>query len=181
MPLLDTLEVWFTRRRPEPRPLSPSAERLVSFGRWLVPPSPDRGLKPTDFYSLSLYLRCALGMIARMSLVYSILWMIGLIWIGLWLWHSFPILFHPGKMQARVWHSFWKAVGPALVAKQFYIIPLVPLAWAFCGLIFWFPRALFWNRRARRLLTAEDAVRAEEVVAIAAPDSSVWPPSPKER
>ena len=180
MSLLDTLEAKYTRK-PQQRPLSPSAERLVSYGRWLSSPSPDRDLKPTDCYSLSLCLRCALGLMARPSLVYSALWVVGLIWIGLWIWYSFTILFHPGKMQARIWHSLWLALLPGLMAKGFIFIPLLPLEWALFSLILYLPRTLFWNRRARRLLAPGEPIHAEEVVTVAAPDASIWPPPPQGR
>ena len=158
MPLLDTLEVWFTRK-PQQRPLSPSAAKFVSSSKWLTnwlgPPLPDRDMKATDFYSLSLYLRCAWGMVARL-----------------------PVLFHIGRMQARIWHGLWKAAGPMLVAKGFILLPFVPLAWVLFALILYLPRTLFWNRRARRLVAVGETLHAEEIIAVAAPDASAWPPPP---
>ncbi len=179
MPLLDTLEFWFTRRRPDPRLLSPSAEKLVSFGRWLVPASPDRDLKATDFYDFSLCLRCAWGMVARISLVYSAPYVVGLIWVVLWLWHTMPVLFHVGRRQVRFWHGLWLALWPGFVAKGLVLIPLVPLGWALFSLIFWLLRTLFWNRRARRLRAAGEGVHMEEAAEIVILDVFVWPPPPR--
>ena len=181
MPLLDTLEVWFVPKSQQ-RPLSPSAEKFVASSRWLTkwlsPPWPDRDLKATNFYSLSLYLRCAWAMVSRLSLSYTAFWVIGLIIIVLNLWHSYPILFHTGRGQARFWHGFLPSAGQMLVAKGFVLIPFVPLTWVLFGLLFYLLRALFWNRRARRLLAAGDTIHAGEAVVVAVLDASVWPPPP---
>ena len=179
MPLLDTLEVWFTRKA-QPQPLSPSAERFVSSVRWLTkwltPPLPDRDLKATDFCSFSVCLRCALAMVSRLSLLYSAFWIAGLIFIVLNLWHSYPWLFHAGRRQVHVWHSLSKSAGPMLVGQGFVLIPFVPLAWAFFSLAFWLLRAFLWNRRARRLISVGGTVSVQEIAELARLDASVWPP-----
>ena len=178
MPLLDMLETWFTRR-PQRRPLSPSAERVVSFGRWLSPPLPDRDMKATGSYSVSLYLRCALGMVIRLILLYYAFWIILLISVVFRLWHEFPMLFHMGTKQARILHWLWQVLWATSVAKGFILLPFVPLVWALFSLMIWFPRAWFWNRRARRLVAAGEAVSVQEIAEIANPDASVWPPPPR--
>ena len=183
MPLLDTLEVWFVPKSQQ-RPLSPSAEKFVSSSRrltkWLRPSWPDRDLKATDFYSLSLYLRCAWAMVSRLSLFYTAFWVVGLIIIVLNFWYSYPILFQTGRRQARFWHGFLPAAGRMLVAKGFVLIPFVPLAWVLFGLLFYLLRTLFWNRRARRLLAAGETGPTEEIIERVITDASVWPPPPRQ-
>lgn len=182
MPLLDTLETWFIPK-PQQRPLSQSAEKFVSSFKWLTnwlgPPLPDRDLKPTNFYSFSLYLRCAWGIVARLILSYCIFWGVGLVLIVFNIWHTYPILFHTGRMQAHVWHRLWKAIGPGLVGR-FILIPLAPPFWTVFAFILYLPRAFFWNRRARRLLAAGEIAPSEKLTEIATLDTSIWPPPPRQ-
>ena len=174
MALLDTLEALFTRKM-EHKPHSSSDKPLPA---WLHTSPPDRNLRASDYYSLSLYLRCVLEPVVRISLLYFFLWIGAMVYIGIFAWHLYPVLFHAGRWQTRVWHSVWQALGPSLVSHGFLFIPLVPLAWALFALVLWLPRVLFWNRRARRLFALGQTTRAEEVAEIAAPGASVWPPPP---
>lgn len=172
MPFIDTLETFFTNR-----PRDAQRNRLA---RPLLRRAPDRGLRPEDCYSLHLYLRCGLRPVIKLCVAYYLFLLGLLVWLAVKLGRMFPVLYHGGAKQAEAWRFMWRALGETHFMQHFGLMPFVPLIWVLFGLLFWLPRVLFWNRRARRLRLYGEAVSIPTANEEITPqDASIWPPAPK--